>query len=49
MHEGKISPSDMDLLVVTDSPEEAVQVILNAPDRQAKAATPAGAEKHAAE
>lgn len=28
--EGKISPSDLDLLVVTDDPREAVQAVLNA-------------------
>ena len=27
--EGKIAPSDLDLLIVTDSPAEAVQVIVD--------------------
>lgn len=33
--EGKISPGDVDLLHITDSPEEAVRVILDSPARKA--------------
>lgn len=33
LHEGMISPEDVDLLFVTDSPEEIVEVILSAPLR----------------
>ena len=54
--EGKISPDDVDMLVVTDSPEEAVEVILNAQQRQreegigaAPETTPADPAKHDAE
>ena len=34
LREGKISPEDLDLLVVTDSPAEAAQVILEAHERR---------------
>jgi uncharacterized protein (TIGR00730 family) len=33
LEEGKISPGDIDIMFVTDSPEEAVQYILSFPDR----------------
>jgi uncharacterized protein (TIGR00730 family) len=50
LQEGKISSEDLDLLVVTDSPEEAVQVILDAPrKRRPIKDTPADPGKHAAE
>jgi uncharacterized protein (TIGR00730 family) len=59
--EGKISAEDLDLLVVTDSPEEAVRVIVDCQERHCaeardsrrgvgrRAATPARASKHDAE
>jgi uncharacterized protein (TIGR00730 family) len=34
LYEGKISPEDLSLMFVTDSPEEAVRVILEAPPRK---------------
>jgi uncharacterized protein (TIGR00730 family) len=43
--EGKVSVDDLDLLVVTDSPEEAVQVILSSDQR----GSPAQPRKHDAE
>ncbi|MDR0787904.1 MAG: TIGR00730 family Rossman fold protein [Gemmatimonadota bacterium] len=39
--EGKISPEDLDLMLVTDSPEEVVQHILSFPDRHRRP-TPEG-------
>jgi uncharacterized protein (TIGR00730 family) len=51
--EGKVSSDDLDLLVVTDSPEEAVRVIVDTDRRGLRRRraedTPAGPEKHAAE
>ena len=53
--EGKVSPEDLDLVVVTDSPEEAVRTIVACHERHcsdtARAASPAPAEpaKHDAE
>lgn len=47
LEEGKISPEDVDLLYITDSPEEAVQVILDAPLRSSM--DPAGPTKYDAE
>jgi uncharacterized protein (TIGR00730 family) len=50
LSEGKVSPDDMELLTVTDSPEEAVRVILAsqaAPDHPDD--VPAHPEKHDAE
>jgi uncharacterized protein (TIGR00730 family) len=49
LDQGKISPEDLDLLVVTDSPEEAVRVILDAHRTSGPTRTPAHAEKHDAE
>jgi uncharacterized protein (TIGR00730 family) len=59
LEEGKVSNDDLDLLVVTDSPEEAVRVILEAEQRQARArrdrgrmeraVSPASPRKHDAE
>ncbi|MEX2581932.1 MAG: LOG family protein, partial [Gemmatimonadota bacterium] len=48
LEEGKISPPDVDLLYVTDSPEEAVEFILNAP-RKRHSTSPAHPSKHDAE
>jgi uncharacterized protein (TIGR00730 family) len=52
--EGKVSADDLNLLVVTDSPEEAVEVILkaeaiHASRRTGRGETAARPEKHAAE
>ncbi len=47
LEEGKISPEDVDLLFVTDSPEEAVQIILDAPRKDAPEV--AAPRKHDAE
>ena len=52
--EGKISRDDVDLLVVTDSPEEAVRVVIDSDKRQSPAPstvadTPAHPAKHDAE
>jgi uncharacterized protein (TIGR00730 family) len=47
--EGKISPNDADLLVVTDSPDEAVRVILSAPRKLPLAPGPAAPTKHDAQ
>jgi uncharacterized protein (TIGR00730 family) len=57
LHEGKISANDLDLLVVTDSPEEAVQVIVDCYTRRCydvvprgvESASPAHPAKHAGE
>jgi hypothetical protein len=57
MEEGKVSSDDVELLFVTDSPEEAVRVILNEPLRSEAARgetgtdeeSPASPRKHAAE
>jgi uncharacterized protein (TIGR00730 family) len=51
LEEGKVSPEDLDLLVVTDSPEEVVAAIREASSRVEAAAeeTPAEPGKHAAE
>jgi uncharacterized protein (TIGR00730 family) len=57
LDQGKISADDVDLLFATDSPEEAVRVILNEPSRARAAAaatgteddSPASPHKHAAE
>jgi uncharacterized protein (TIGR00730 family) len=46
LEEGKISPEDLDLLFLTDSPEEAVQVILHASRGPGPPQTPAEPEKH---
>jgi len=40
LEEGKISPDDVSLLFVTDSPEEAVQVIMAAPRKLGDGPTP---------
>jgi uncharacterized protein (TIGR00730 family) len=47
--EGKISPEDLALLFATDSPEEAVRVILEAPRKRMLRPEPESPEKHAAE
>jgi uncharacterized protein (TIGR00730 family) len=54
--EGKISPEDLDLLVVTDSPEEVVRTVVACHEsncasgrRAGRGATPAAPEKHDAE
>ena len=47
--EGKVSPDDLDLLTVTDSPEQAVRVILASQAEPEDEDTPAGPEKHDAE
>ena len=44
--EGKISPEDIDLLYVTDSPEEVVDVIQKAPRKRAFRRSPAEPSKH---
>ncbi|MEX0601240.1 MAG: TIGR00730 family Rossman fold protein [Rhodothermales bacterium] len=49
LEEGKISPAVDDLLFLTDSPEEAVQVILDAPRKHAARRSPAEAGKYDAE
>jgi uncharacterized protein (TIGR00730 family) len=49
LDEGKISRRDLDLLVVTDSPEEVVRVILEAHHNPISRKRVAGIEKHAAE
>jgi predicted Rossmann-fold nucleotide-binding protein len=54
LEEGKISPEDVDLLYLTDSPEAAVQFILNSPRKPgprgtAGGGTPARPRKHDAE
>ncbi len=52
LKEGKISVDDLDLLVATDSPTEAVRVVLEATRRmeaEAPAPTPADPEKHDAQ
>jgi uncharacterized protein (TIGR00730 family) len=52
LREGKISVDDLDLLVATDSPAEAVRVVLEATRRieaEAPAPTPAAPEKHDAQ
>src|SRR5690606_28681592 len=49
LEEGKISPEDMDLLVITDSPEETTRVILEARQRPLTRRTPAEPEKHDAQ
>lgn len=47
--EGKISPEDLDLLVVTDSPEEVVQTILRASRGDIQEEEPESPEKHDAQ
>ena len=52
--EGKISPEDLSLLVATDSPEEAVRVVIESQQRREPpagsiAGTPVDPDKHAAE
>jgi uncharacterized protein (TIGR00730 family) len=52
LEEGKVSPDDLNLLVVTDSPEEAVRTVLEAEFREAREeeeASPARPAKHDAE
>jgi uncharacterized protein (TIGR00730 family) len=49
LEEGKISPRDVDLLFVTDSPEEAVRVILDAPRKRGSRPGPEHPAKHDAE
>jgi uncharacterized protein (TIGR00730 family) len=49
LREGKISTRDVDLLFVTDSPEEAVEVILKAPRKAAEQPGPEHPSKHDAE
>jgi uncharacterized protein (TIGR00730 family) len=52
LEEGKVSADDLDLLIVTDSPEEAVNVVLEAERREAyedEADSPASPKKHDAE
>jgi len=52
LSEGKISPDDVDLLFVTDSPEEAVRAVTETASRRKKstlAETPAHPDKHDAE
>jgi uncharacterized protein (TIGR00730 family) len=49
LEEGMVSPDDLDLLVATDSPEEAVQVILNTPRKPQFGSQPERPGKHAAE
>jgi uncharacterized protein (TIGR00730 family) len=49
LEEGMVSPDDLDLLVATDSPEEAVQVILNTPRKPQFESQPERPGKHAAE
>jgi uncharacterized protein (TIGR00730 family) len=46
LHEGKISPDDLDLLLVTDSPEEAVAAILAAQRVGVQDEEPESPEKH---
>jgi uncharacterized protein (TIGR00730 family) len=48
LEEGKVSLEDLDLLVVTDSPEETVEAILRVGGRTAKK-SPAQPDKHAGE
>jgi uncharacterized protein (TIGR00730 family) len=45
--EGKVSPEDLNLLVVTDSPEEAVRIVVDCHERHCAAI--ASPEKHDAE
>jgi predicted Rossmann-fold nucleotide-binding protein len=47
--QGKISPEDLDLLVATDSPEEAVRVILSAPRKLSATSAKMEPRKHDAE
>ena len=47
--EGKISPDDVELLYITDSPEEAVETIVKAPRKLAARRSPAHPAKHDAE
>lgn len=47
--EGKISPEDMDLLVLTDSPQEVVEVILRASRGDVQEEEPESPEKHDAQ
>jgi uncharacterized protein (TIGR00730 family) len=54
LSEGKISPEDVDLLFVTDSPEEAVRVVVEASERGLRSGTrgaesPVDPAKHDAE
>ncbi|HEX6925312.1 MAG TPA: TIGR00730 family Rossman fold protein [Longimicrobiaceae bacterium] len=49
LHEGKISPDDLELLVVTDSPQHAVDVILEARRGRVQEEEPASPEKHDAQ
>ena len=49
LHEGKISPDDLDLLVVTDSPREAVDAVLAAQRGQLQDEEPESPEKHDAQ
>jgi uncharacterized protein (TIGR00730 family) len=49
LQEGKISPDDVGLLFLTDSPEEAVRAVLEARDGSASAEPHPGPAKHDAE
>jgi uncharacterized protein (TIGR00730 family) len=49
LHDGKISPEDLDLLYVTDSPEEAVRVVREAPRKRTPYRASGHPAKHDAE
>ena len=49
LEQGKISPGDVDLLFITDSPEEAVDVIRSAPPKAARLRGPEAPAKHDAQ
>jgi uncharacterized protein (TIGR00730 family) len=49
LHEGKVSTEDVDLLVITDSPQEAVRAVLESPRKRGHRRDPAHPAKHAAE